>query len=76
MSKNKRFEPNPGLIMAVHQNIFFADLLAEKLGLSPYAVAKALEEAGLKLEYDIFNLSADTNKVILQREKQESKNGD
>jgi hypothetical protein len=69
MSKNKRFEPNAGLIMAVHQNIFFADILAEKLNVAPLVVAKALEDAGLKLEYDIFNLSADTAKVMITREK-------
>jgi hypothetical protein len=69
MSKQKRFEPPSGFIVAVHQNIFGVRCLAEELGTTPYVVAKALEESGFCLTADIMDLSADTAKVILLQEK-------
>lgn len=74
MGKNKPFKPGQGLILAVHNSMFFATLLGEKLGLSPYAVARGLEEAGLTLELDIFDLSADTARLILAKEKEQGQN--
>jgi hypothetical protein len=72
MSKNKKFQPPTGFVVGVHINILGIRALAEKLGLSPYAVAKACEEAGVMLNADIMDLSGDAAKVLLMSEKDDN----
>ena len=72
MSKNKKFQPPAGFVVGVHINMLGIRALAEKLGLAPYKVAKACEEAGVALVADIMDLSGDSAKVLLleaQKEK-------
>lgn len=67
--KSKKFQPPKGFVVAVHQNIFATRGLAQFLGISPYVVAKALEDSGYYLQADIMDLSADSAKVILIQEQ-------
>lgn len=71
MSKNKPFKPPAGFVVGVHINMLGIQALAEQLGLSPYKVAKACEEAGVALVADIMDLSADSAKVLLIKEEKE-----
>lgn len=71
MSKNKPFKPPAGFVVGVHINMLGIQALAEQLGLSPYKVAKACEEAGVALVADIMDLSADSAKVLLVKEQKE-----
>lgn len=64
MSKQKRFEPPAGFIVAVHQNMFGCKAVAQALDLQPVKVAQALEQAGFMLVADPMDISADTAKVI------------
>lgn len=68
MAKNKKFEPPQGFIVGVHINLLGIRALADKLGLAPYTVAKACEEAGVALVADIMDLSGDSAKVLLLEE--------
>jgi hypothetical protein len=71
MSKNKPFKPPAGFVVGVHINMLGIQALAEQLGLSPYKVAKACEEAGVALVADIMDLSADSAKVLLAKAQKE-----
>lgn len=73
MSKNKKFQPPTGFVVGVHINMLGIRALAEKLGLSPYKVAKACEEAGVMLNADIMDLSGDAAKVLLLEENKNAK---
>lgn len=64
MSKNKKFQPPQGFIVAVHQNILGINALASALEIEPLLVAKGLEKAGFTLVADPLDLSADSAKVI------------
>ena len=64
MSKNKKFQPPQGFIVAVHQNILGINAVASALEIEPVVVAKALEKAGFTLVADPLDLSADSAKVI------------
>jgi hypothetical protein len=67
--KSKKFQPPTGFVVAVHQNIFAIRGLSNALDISPYLVAKALENSGYYLQADIMDLSADSAKVILLQEQ-------
>lgn len=64
MSKQKRFEPPAGFIVAVHQHIFACETLSKHLNLPAVTVAQALEQAGFMLTPDPMDIAADTAKVI------------
>ena len=64
MSKQKKFQPPQGFIVAVHQNILGIHALASALETEPVVVAQALEKAGFTLVADPLDLSADAAKVI------------
>lgn len=70
--KSKKFQPNPGYILAVHQNILFIRSLARELDMFPDQVAEAMEKAGVQLQSDPFDLSADARKVILLQEQHQT----
>lgn len=67
--KTKKFNPPMGWIVAVNVQEVCIRRLATQIGLSPYEVAKALEDSGHILVPDQMDLAADTAKVILQGEK-------
>ena len=64
MSKQKRFEPPMGFIVAVNVHEVAVNRVAQALGVAPYDLGIALEKAGYKLEPDPFDISADTAKII------------
>lgn len=68
--KQKKFQPNAGYMLAVHQNIIFIRSLALALDIFPDRLGELLEITGLQLQADPFDLSADATKVIkLQEER-------
>jgi hypothetical protein len=69
MSKNKPFEPDLGWVVKVHQIVASTRLAADKLGVSPFTLSEALENAGVYVEADIMRLQGDSTKVILMQEK-------
>lgn len=73
MSKQKRFEPPAGFIVAVHQNIFACEAVGKYLDLPSVIIAQALEEAGFMLVADPMDISADTAKVINLSQRKEIK---
>lgn len=70
--KSKKFQPNPGYILAVHQNILYIRTLARELDIHAEIVAEAMEKAGVQLQADPFDLSADARKVILLQEQNQT----
>jgi hypothetical protein len=68
--KTKKFNPPMGWIVSVNHQEVSIVRVAEALSLSPYTVAKALEDSGYVLIPDQMDLAADTAKVILLQEKQ------
>ena len=71
--KQNKFRPNEGFILAVHQNILYIRRLAQVLDIFPDALAEAMEKAGVLLNPDPFDLSADSKKVIELQEREATK---
>ena len=71
--KQNKFRPNEGFILAVHQNILYIRRLAQVLDIFPEALAEAMEKAGVLLNPDPFDLSADSKKVIELQERETTK---
>jgi hypothetical protein len=70
--KQKKFYPNPGYIVAVHQNTLAIRAVAEQLDIYPEELADCLEAAGFQMIPDPFDLSADANKLLRLQAKQEA----
>lgn len=64
MSKNKKFNPPAGYIIAVRSNAYAVRAVALFLNIEPVTLADALERSGFQLVPDPFDLSADAKKVI------------
>jgi hypothetical protein len=71
MSKNKRFEPSMGYIVAVNVHEVAVRRLSKELDIEPIKVGQALERSGYKLEPDPFDISADTWKILQVVQNQE-----
>lgn len=69
-NKENKFRPNEGYILAVHQNILYIRALAKALEIFPEDLSAAMEKAGVQLQADPFDLSADAGKVIQLQERQ------
>lgn len=67
--KQKKFQPNVGFVVAVHQNVIGIRSVAKALDIYPERLGEALEMAGYQLVVDPFDLSADATKVIRLQEK-------
>lgn len=67
--KQKKFQPNVGFVVAVHQNIVGIRSLAKALDMYPERLGEALEMSGFQLIPDPFDLSADATKVIRLQEQ-------
>ena len=72
-NKENKFRPNEGFILAVHQNILYIRRLAQVLDTYPEALAEAMEKAGVLLQPDPFDLTADSKKVINLQEREATK---
>ena len=72
-NKENKFRPNEGFILAVHQNILYIRRLAQVLDMFPEALAEAMEKAGVLLQPDPFDLTADSKKVINLQEREATK---
>lgn len=67
MSKDNKFNPPAGYVVTIHEHIGRVHALAHKMEIDPEELAKILEEVGLSLVTDPFDVSADTAKVIAQQ---------
>jgi hypothetical protein len=67
--KQKKFQPDPGFIVAVHQNMVGIRAVASALEIFPETLAEAMSEMGFQLVADPFNLSLDAGKVIKIQEQ-------
>jgi hypothetical protein len=67
--KQKKFRPDAGFVVAVHQNILGIRAVASALDIFPEVLAEAMEEMGFQFIPDPFNLSSDAGKVIALQEK-------
>jgi hypothetical protein len=67
MSKENKFNPPAGYVVTIHEHIGRVHALAHKMQLDPEELAKTLEEVGLSLVTDPFDVSADSAKVIAQQ---------
>jgi hypothetical protein len=72
-NKENKFRPNEGFILAVHQNILYIRRLAQVLDMFPEALAESMEKAGVLLQPDPFDLTADSKKVIELQEREATK---
>jgi hypothetical protein len=72
MSKQKRFEPSMGFIVAINVHEVAIRRVSRELDLDSIALGQALERAGYKLEPDPFDISADTWKVIQTATRQDT----
>lgn len=72
MSKQKRFEPSMGYIVAINVHEVAVRRLSRELDIEPVALGQALERSGYKLEPDPFDISADTWKVVQTAIKQDT----
>jgi hypothetical protein len=72
--KQKKFKPDAGFVVAVHQNILGIRAVASALDIFPEALAEAMEEMGFQFIPDPFNLSSDAGKVIALQEKHKNSN--
>jgi acyl-homoserine lactone acylase PvdQ len=68
--KTKKFNPPMGWIVSVNHQQVSVERLSDELHLTPYTVAKALEDSGYVLIPDQMDLAADTAKVLLLQQKQ------
>jgi len=64
MSKNKRFEPPMGWVVAINHQQVSVTRVAQELKADPVLLGQALERAGYYLTPDFFDISADTWKVL------------
>lgn len=67
--KDKKFEPDAGFVVAVHQNMVGIRAVASALEIFPQTLAEAMAEMGFQLIADPFNLSSDAGKVIALQER-------
>jgi hypothetical protein len=67
--KQKKFKPDAGFVVAVHQNILGIRAVASALDMFPETLAEAMEQMGFQFVPDPFNLSADAAKVIALQER-------
>lgn len=72
--KQKKFKPDAGFVVAVHQNILGIRAVASALDIFPEELAEAMEEMGFQFIPDPFNLSSDAGKVIALQEKHKNSN--
>ena len=70
--KQKKFQPDPGFVVAVHANVLGIRAVANQLDIFAEDLAKAMSEAGFQLIPDPFNLSSDAAKVIELQESQKT----
>ena len=73
-SKDKKFNPDAGLIVAVHQNILGIRAVASAIDVFPENLAEAMSKMGFQFVPDPFNLSSDAGKVIALQNKKENAN--
>lgn len=72
--KQKKFRPDAGFVVAVHQNILGIRAVASALDIFPQTLAEAMEEMGFQFIPDPFNLSSDAGKVIALQERKQNGN--
>lgn len=72
--KDKKFRPDAGFVVAVHQNILGIRAVASALDIFPENLAKAMSEMGFQFIPDPFNLSSDAGKVIELQNRKENSN--
>ena len=70
--KQKKFRPDAGFVVAVHQNILGIRAVASALDMFPETLAEAMEEMGFQFVPDPFNLSSDAGKVIALQERRKT----
>jgi hypothetical protein len=73
-NKDKKFQPDVGFVVAVHQNILGIRAVASALDVFPEALAEAMATMGFQFIPDPFNLSSDAGKVIALQNKKENSN--
>jgi len=73
-NKDKKFQPDAGFVVAVHQNILGIRAVASALDVFPEALAEAMATMGFQFIPDPFNLSSDAGKVIALQNKKENAN--
>jgi len=71
-NKDKKFQPDAGFVVAVHQNILGIRAVASALDVFPEALAEAMATMGFQFIPDPFNLSSDAGKVIALQNKKEN----
>jgi hypothetical protein len=64
VSKNKKFEPSMGWLVAVNHQEVSIVRLAQELKIDPIACGQALENAGYQLIPDPFDIAKDAWKVL------------
>ena len=62
--KENKFDPPVGYMVAIQHHIVMVERLAVVLDQNPVELARKLEEGGFRLEPDLFDISADTWKVM------------
>lgn len=72
--KDKKFRPDAGFVVAVHQNILGIRAVASALDIFPENLAGAMSQMGFQFIPDPFNLSSDAGKVIELQNKKENSN--
>jgi hypothetical protein len=72
--KDKKFRPDAGFVVAVHQNILGIRAVASALDIFPENLANAMSQMGFQFIPDPFNLSSDAGKVIELQNKKENSN--
>jgi hypothetical protein len=73
-NKDKKFQPDAGFVVAVHQNILGIRAVASALDIFPETLAEAMGTMGFQFIPDPFNLSSDAGKVIVLQNKRENSN--
>ena len=68
--KSKKFQPDAGFVVAVHQNVLGVRAVASVLDIFPETLAEAMSKVGFQFVPDPFNLSSDAAKVINFQERQ------
>jgi hypothetical protein len=64
VSKNKKFEPSMGWLVAVNHQQVSITRLAQELNIDPITCGQALENAGYQLIPDPFDIAKDAWKVL------------
>ena len=72
MSKENKFRPNAGFVLAVHHNVAGIRAVSQHLDVYVEDLADAMEKAGWQLVLDPFDLSADAAKIIKIQERQKT----